>query len=396
MEKYTTAIVFDHRQRTEDGATGPLEVRLTVARKSYYINTGIRVKRKEWCGAVVNRKDADVLNERLGIVVQAVCREANSMLADDMAIDAATIRERVFDAPSRASDDMFRWIVAQVDVLNVTDGTRRHYRGLVRRLEEFGRLMSWRDLTVERIYEWDTWLHQLKKRVSNADIQAGREKENICDAAVWNYHKRLKMLINRAMRFGKVSHNPYATLRGAFRRAEKESTEYLTDDEMTAFESLHPVEGTQMAMARDLFVFQMYTGLSYSDAQAFSIDDYKQVDGRWVNVGERIKTGVSYVSQLLPPVIDVLERYGWQAPRIDNTKYNKCLKVLGVAAGIKQPLHSHLARHTFATWMLRNGVPIEHVSKMIGHTNVKQTQRYAKVMPTSVFNDFERVSKKWK
>jgi integrase len=149
-----------------------------------------------------------------------------------------------------------------------------------------------------------------------------------------------------------------------------------------------------MAMARDLFVFQMYTGLSYSDSQAFDIADYKQVNGKWVNVGERIKTGVAYVSQLLPPVVEILERYNWQTPRINNVQYNQSLKVIQQALGFTSKLHSHLARHTFATWMLANGVPLEHVSKMVGHSNIRQTQRYAKVLPKAVYDDFEKVAAK--
>ena len=69
----------------------------------------------------------------------------------------------------------------------------------------------------------------------------------------------------------------------------------------------------------------------------------------------------------------------------------KCLKMLGMAAGITTRLHSHLARHTFATRMLRWGVKIENVSKMLGHTNITQTQKYAKVLAQSVHEDFAKV-----
>ena len=181
---------------------------------------------------------------------------------------------------------------------------------------------------------------------------------------------------------------------GEFDRGDSEKIEYLTEAEIAAFESLHPMQGTQAAAARDLFVFQLYTGLSYSDAQAFDISDYKEVDGKWINTGTRIKTGVPYVNQLLPPVIEILQRYGWQAPKILNSDYNKCLKILAAAVGIETRLHSHLARHTFATRMLRMGVKIENLSKMLGHTNITQTQKYAKVMAQSVHDDFEMVAKK--
>jgi site-specific recombinase XerD len=101
---------------------------------------------------------------------------------------------------------------------------------------------------------------------------------------------------------------------------------------------------------------------------------------------------LAYVSQLLPPAVKVLEKYGWEIPKMDNADYNHHLKALQTMAGIKTRLHSHLARHTFATWMLRNGASIENVSKMLGHTNITQTQRYAKVQAQAVYDDFEKVS----
>jgi site-specific recombinase XerD len=109
-----------------------------------------------------------------------------------------------------------------------------------------------------------------------------------------------------------------------------------------------------------------------------------------VNIGERIKTGVPYVSQLLPPVVEILERYNWQAPKMNNAKYNKCLKDIQHVLGISTRLHSHLGRHTFATWMHMNGAPIEHVSKMLGHRKIQQTMRYAKVVPTQIYDDYDR------
>jgi len=95
----------------------------------------------------------------------------------------------------------------------------------------------------------------------------------------------------------------------------------------------------------------------------------------------------------LPPAVEVLERYGMQLPKLDNRAYNSSLKALGMAAGISTPLHSHVARHTFATWMLKNGAKIENVSRMLGHTNITQTQRYAKVLAESVHDDFDRMEK---
>jgi integrase len=202
----------------------------------------------------------------------------------------------------------------------------------------------------------------------------------------------LRALIERAKRIGRVQMNPYDRLRGEFKRGEKENVEYLTDDEMEAIRRLPYRPRTELGKARDLFVFQAYTGMSYSDALAFNINNYKLVSGRWIAVGQRIKTGTAYICELLPPVVEVLEAYGWKVPRMSNQVYNRVLKIVGEDACISTPLHSHLARHTFATMMLSHGVKIQNVAKMLGHTNITQTQRYAKVIAQSVREDYEMIS----
>ena len=397
MNNYTTAVIFDRKKKANKDTEGLLEIRISANRKSYYISTGVRVLPKQWAGVVLHRADAETLNDRLGSMVRKVSEEVTRCMDDGREIDVTAIKEKLFEVKNpRATepDVLLNWIDAQIAALNVKDGTRRHFRVMQKRLEKFGRIRQWEDLTTENIYEWDAWLHKLPKPQSKADVQAGKGREYISSASVHNYHKDLKSLLSRAVKMGKIEQNPYDRLRGEFKKCENESTEFLTEEEMKALESLHPLPGTQMAMARDLFVFQMFTGLSYSDSQAFDIADYKQVNGKWVNVGERIKTGVAYVSQLLPPVVEILERYNWQTPKINNTKYNACLKVIQQALGFTSKLHSHLARHTFATWMLANGVPLDHVSKMVGHTNIRQTQRYAKLQTQAVYDDFDRVAEK--
>ncbi len=394
----TKAIVFDHRGRTKAGAEGPVELRVTVNRKPYYINTGIKVRGRELRdGHITGRADKAVLQEQLDIIVEKMMRAVNKCVERGATIDVAEIRRQAYEMESTNALErmgMLNWLTEQVPLLNIAEGTRNRYKTMVKRLGEYGRMTSWRDLTVENLYKWDSWLQTITVPQTNADMQAGKAPERICEAAVYNYHRTLRAMLSRAVKMGKIDTNPYERLRGEFRKGIKESVEYLTEEEITALESLHPMQGSQAAAARDLFVFQLYTGLSYSDAQAFDISYYKEIDGKWIHTGTRIKTGVPYVNQLLPPVIEILQRYGWQAPKILNSDYNKCLKILGDAVGIKTRLHSHLARHTFATRMLRMGVKIENLSKMLGHTNITQTQKYAKVMAQSVHDDFEMVAKK--
>ena len=394
-----TSLVFDHRQRTEKGQEGPIEVRVTIDRKPYYINTGVKCRRSEWTGQrIINRRaDADELNDRIEVLLRRIEQEITLCLDEGRTIDVAEIRRKVWmqqEAKSHTGTPLIDWLENQAEVLQLAPGTRKHYTTLFLRMRAYGNLRLWSDVTVEGIYMFDDWLHRLEKKQSDAARKAGVKPERISDAAVYNYHKCLKALLTRAEKFGKIQRNPYDRMKGEFKRGDRvDHIDYLTEQEMEDFVAIVPKQGTQMAVAHDLFVFQMYTGLSYSDAQAFDISEYRNIDGKWVNIGERIKTGTPYVSQLLPPAVEVLEKYGWRIPKINNADYNKCLKALGMVAGIDKPLHSHMARHTFATWMLRHNVRIEHVSRMLGHTNITQTQRYARVMAQAIHEDFDRVEK---
>ena len=149
--------------------------------------------------------------------------------------------------------------------------TKKHYHTLIVRLIEYDKMTRWKDVTVENIYQWDAWLHQLK----------AQDGGKISNGGVFTYHKCLKALLNRAKDFGKISENPYINLRGKFKRGDRESVEYLTEAEMKNLESIILPQGSILDVVHDLFIFQMYTGLSFSDMQAFDISDYRWDGKRW-------------------------------------------------------------------------------------------------------------------
>ena len=377
----TTAIVFDHRGRTKKGAEGPLEVRVTIERKPYYINTGVRVRERQWqFDKVVNHPQADALNKRLGILLGRIMDKVNDCLSSGKEVNVAQIRQEIWTTPDDSA--FMDWVHDTIPMLNLKPNSMKHYKTLQLRLIEYGKLKKWNDLTIEKIIKWDKWLHELQGR-----------NGKILQSSVHIYHKDMKALLERAVRNGKLAQNPYSLLKGEFPKGENENTEYLTEEEMRKIVEFTPTPGTWMERAKDLFVFMMYTGLAYSDAQAFDIKKYKKIDGQWRIVGNRIKTGEPFVNQLLPPAVAVLEKYDMQTPKILNAVFNRELKTIGMALGIQTRMHTHLARHTFATWMLRNGVRLENVGKMLGQSNIRTTQRYAKVLAESVHEDFERVAK---
>ena len=398
----TLSIVFDHRGRIQKGEEGPVEVRVTVNRKPYYINTGVRVRKNRFVAGTIkdtqDSSDADILNERLRIVASLVEQEVNRCLDERREIDVADIRRKVWSmGVSSDGDDtgLVDWIRERSATLNVSKSTRMKYLTLCNRMVEYGKILRWQDLTVEAIYDFDAWLHAQDVRLSENQLRRGMEPRKMGDTGVSAYHKSLRAMLNRALRMGKIQVNPYDRLRGEFKHSKRDVTEYLTEEQMQKILELTPVPGSQVDMARDLFIFQMYTGLAYIDTQKFDATQYREVNGKWKFIGERVKTGVPYVSMLLPPVVEVLKKYDWHVPKMNNQRYNQLLKAIGMVIGIER-LHSHMARHTFGTWMLSQGAKIENVSRMMGHTNITQTQRYAKVLAKDVYDDFEMVGEKLK
>ena len=405
-----TSLDIDHHNRKKNDEECSVDVRVTVNRKAYYISTGVRVRKdrlvgnsirdvrvKGLGGVVRMTDDADVLNERLATIVRLIEQEVNACLDERRPLDVVAIRKKVWGIGPVATDGdeptLIKWIREQTGLINVSKATKLRYITLCNRMTEYGKITRWEHLTIENIYRFDAWLHAKDVPLTENQIEAGVEPRKIGDTAVYSYHKSLQAMLNRALKIGKITANPYDRMRGEFRRGARDSVDYLTDEQIRKIMELTPVPGSQVAIARDLFIFQMFTGLSYSDTQTFDIRQYREVDGKWRFIGERVKTGVPYVSMLLPPVVEVLERNGWRVPKINNQRYNQMLKAIGMVIGIKK-LHSHMGRHTFATMMLSKGAKIENVSRMLGHTNITQTQRYAKVLAKDVYDDFEKVAAK--
>ena len=393
-----TAIIYNHRGRFGKDGTAPIEVRVTVNRRAYYINTGVSVRAREWkFGQVVNRLDSEDLNERIGIMLKRVNVVINEHLKTETEadIDIEDVRRLVKSPDKRRmiedADDMLAWMEDEIARLGHSKGTVSHYRTLLLRLAEYGQLRRWSDLSVEAISRWDEWLHTIKKRQSNVEIKMKIPAKTISQGAVHNYHKNLRALLGRALKFGVIQSSPYERMRGDIERGDIETVEFLTDDERDRIETLPLTEGMVIAAARDMFIFQCYTGMAYSDIMAFHLDKCQKDGDVLTYSAPRIKTGVWFYIQILPKALAIAEKYGGSMPHVYNEVFNRKLKDIAKEAGITKKLTTHVGRHTFATWALRNGVPVERLRKMMGHRKIEQTLRYAKVLAQDVYSEFEKL-----
>lgn len=206
--------------------------------------------------------------------------------------------------------------------------------------------------------------------------------------------QRFNKVMNLALENEWISRNPVAALHPKKDKVEKG---FLTDQEVKAIESV-TLNRQNLITLRDMFVFSIYTGVAYVDMCNLTSENFNiGMDGAlWLNY-HRQKTGSRIALPLLEPAERIFTKYQDRKnvrqgkglfPMISNSETNIYLKVLAKQAGVKKVVTYHMARHTFATTItLMRGIPIETVSKMLGHTDLATTQIYAKVVDTKVMDD---------
>ena len=218
---------------------------------------------------------------------------------------------------------------------------------------------------------------------------------------VLKHIERLRKMINLAVKNEWMLRNPFSRFQPRFIRNDRE---FLSQEDLTAIEAKE-FKILRLQWAKDLFVFSCYTGLSYCDLMTLTKENISiGIDGEYWIMTSRRKTNQPVRVPLLPKALELIEKYKghWKAiatgtvfPKLTNQKLNAYLKEIADFCGITKNLTFHVARHTFATTVtLTNGVPMETVSKMLGHTNIRTTQIYAKVIEKKVGEDMRGLRKK--
>ncbi|MCY2687516.1 site-specific integrase [Salinimicrobium sp. TH3] len=215
------------------------------------------------------------------------------------------------------------------------------------------------------------------------------------------YVNNFKKIIRIALANQWMDRDPFYNYKVQFETVERE---FLNEEEVQKLveKDLHL---DRLKLVRDMFVFSCYTGLAYSDVKKLSSADItKGIDGgKWIRI-KRTKTKSLSSIPLLPVAEEIIERYqdhpevrkgNCILPVLSNQKSNAFLKEIAMMCGISKPLTTHLARHTFATTItLTNGVPIESVSKMLGHKDLRTTQHYAKIVDRKISDDMTDLKQK--
>jgi site-specific recombinase XerD len=213
--------------------------------------------------------------------------------------------------------------------------------------------------------------------------------------------ERLCKMVNMAVTMDWLAKDPFAKYRQHFDKVERF---YLTKEELSAIEN-KKFSIERLQTVKDLFLFSCYTGLAYIDTMNLTAGNIiKGIDGNDWLITSRQKTDTDVRVPLLPQAEELIKKYkdhpkaanhGTLFPVISNQKTNAYLKEIADLCNINKAITFHIARHTFATTItLSNGVPIESVSKMLGHTTIRSTQVYAKVVEQKLSEDMQNLKKR--
>lgn len=215
----------------------------------------------------------------------------------------------------------------------------------------------------------------------------------LASGTIWQRCMWLKGVVMRAHYNGKIPRNPFAQFHISPNCKE---SEFLTEDEL----KMHEFEDADLAFVRDIFVFIYWTAMAFVDVKNLTTDDIVEINGeKWI-ISHRHKTNVPYQVKLMDVPLQIIERYKHlQEEKQVFGKLNywsicKKLKKVIAACGIEKQISLHCGRHSWATLALSKGMPIESVSRVLGHTNIVTTQIYARITSQKLNDDLTVLGEK--
>lgn len=378
--------VYDRQKRACNTKKGSIELRITFNRKQKFISTGIKCFPGQWDASHECIKSTDCMEDNANLLrIRKKALKIIGNMADAENIDINAIpnllKQEVIDI---TFED---YIYQRMMKKPVSDYTKKAYHVFYSRFTEWGRMRFFSDVSEKGVRDWDEYLHNVKW--SEKDRYGHTIERKYSQASIGSMHKNLKAFINDAMVDGYINSNPYSTKRIKIDKGEARVDQYLTLDEIRRIETAE-MPTRSLSEARDLFIFACNTALSFVDLMEFDKDKIVDIEGTKLYKSKRHKTLISFSSVITNSAMKILEKYDYHLPKMPNSKYNVKLKLVADAAGIDKEISSHWARRSAAMIWLNEGVPIEVVSKILGHTNLAQTAEYAHVTDKTIVKEIKK------
>ena len=374
-------LVYDRRHQATPEKEGAVDLRVCFDCKQKFLSTGVKVYPRQWDSkneCVKLRNDATSLNKALSDIKNDAITLLTEMSKTGY-VDLARLNE-IFK-PKAYDLTFHEYMKDRISKRNVSENTRERYVSFYKVfVDEYGKMKNFSDITEAGVRDYDEWLH---KRIVNGHLMQ--------QSTIYSHHKYLRLFIYDALTDGYVDKNPYQSKRIKIDHGESGQIPSLTIDQVEQIESLE-LDGF-VGKTKDLFLFQCYTGLAFSDMQKFKLSNYTQdKDGNYLIKDKRTKTDTTYIFMLSEKALAIVMKYKGKIPAISNQKYNQYLKVLGQMIGVPT-LHSHMGRSTFASTCLNQGMNTDVLKHCLGHVTTFETNRYATMQDETIKKAFKDIKK---
>jgi len=393
-------LFYIKKNAIKSNGKAPIMARITLNGEIAQFSLKCEVNPSEWnpaIGRAIGRSgSAQNLNGLLDTFRVSLTQHYREISNRESLVTAEKVRNAFLGFQSRSETllDLFMKHTENLKVRIGKDRSKDNYEKYARttkRLAEFMKSkynisdISLKEINHSFLYEFEIYLKTIHNCGQNTTAK---------------FMQRLRTVILIAKSNGWIHIDPYANYKFHMEKTERE---FLTELELERMMQ-KKFSVKRLEQVRDIFIFSCFTGLAYIDVFNLKESNIRTAfdENLWI-MGKRVKTGVSYRVPLMEIPKRIINKYrgdlpdGHLLPVISNQKMNAYLKEIADLCEINKNLSFHVARHSFATTVtLSKGVSIESVSKMLGHTNIKTTQIYARITDNKIQNDMEMLAGKLK
>ena len=381
MDKIRYRLVYNRKKQLNKQGTALVQVEASLNQRKIYFKTNLYIKPEHWdkrTSQVIGHPQANDLNAMLFEFVLHLQGIELSFWKRGIQPTLALLR----DAIKKNTPINVTFTVFAKEYVKHSDrrqSTKDNLITTINVLQEFRPGLDFKDITYTFLKDFESYL---------------REKGNGVNT-VAKHLRQLRTLVNEAINQGYIHADAYPFRKFKIKQ-EKGRHEFLTPDELRKLENLE-VEDRKLRHVLDAFLFCCYVGLRFSDFCQLAPENFIRVNGkRWLHF-KSIKTGIELRLPLHllfeGKALGILERYNIEEFAIlgCNSDVNKYLAQIAEMARIKKHITYHTARHTCATLLIHQGVPITTVQKLLGHTSVKTTEIYSEVLSSTILRDLKAV-----
>ena len=385
MDKIKYRLVYNRKKQLNKQGTALVQVEALLNQRKVYFRTNLYLKPEHWNSRnaqVDNHPQAHDLNSMLFEFVLHLQAIELSLWKRGIPVTLSLLKDAIKkDKPVNVTFPVFARIYVQES--DRKRSTKENLMTTITVLQEFRPGIDFKDITYTFLRDFEVHL---------------KEKGNSVNT-IAKHLRQLRTLVNEAINQGYIPSDAYPFRKFKIKQ-EKGRKEFLTPDELRKLENLQ-VSDKRLRHVLDAFLFCCYTGLRYSDFCQLTPENIIRVNGkRWLYF-KSVKTDVEIRLPLHllfeGKALAVLERYDIVtdfAKIGPNSEANKYLAQLATLARIRKHITYHTARHTCATLLVHQGVPITTVQKLLGHTSVRTTEVYSEVLSNTIIRDLKAVKRK--